>query len=538
MDKATIKYVLETDKSKSITEIFNFKDGMIDIDERLGKIFQLVKENIWNNTLEEFIRNIGFAFDSVYNRIDELNDDKSIDNDELAKAPANEWFKVFMKDFNFGLFDYVEDEDCEEFVVLIPSKDKRSIATTMTNVSLALYIVMEDDIFYPVLFGTHYYKFEERCSVLGITLPKIPRQKDKEQRIQYYVEVCGAIESFREEYNLTKEEVCSLIYGYSADVCDSSDLQIDIQNLPSPTRIWLTGASKEDIRDGYIDKPISVWACNEKTRKGDIVVVYALSPYSRIHSVWRAVADGNVNPFDYYTNRATVGHRIDVPAVTYKDLKEDAEMGQVPVVRRGLIGINGVELTYDDYQILLRMFREKGMDTSILPNLEAPNMLIDNPEIKREADVSYKLLVPMLSKLGYSEEPNIDWYPELRLKVGRDKEVGEHGSIPRPDFSFFVEELGAGLYAAPMVIECKYDMSDNADFNSAFYQAFSYARQLNSRIMGVCDKYVLRLYEADKNGNFFQNKEIFNSSWKEINTKPEVFNKLSKLIGRDVISRK
>lgn len=233
--------------------------------------------------------------------------------------------------------------------------------------------------------------------------------------------------------------------------------------------------------------------------------------------------------------RAIVGHRILTPDVTFHDLKDDPEMGQVPIVRKGLFGINGVELTYQDYQILLRMFKEKGMDISLLPNLEAPKVLEEDVNVKLEQDVSDNILIPILSRLGYSDTNGEDWVAELKLKAGRDKETDEKGSIPRPDFTFFPAQERPGVYNAPMVIECKLDMSNNNEFQSAFSQAYTYARLLNSQIMGVCDRHVLRLYKKNKKGNFHMDDALFDAKWAEIDANSEVFNKLLKLIGREAV---
>ena len=89
----------------------------------------------------------------------------------------------------------------------------------------------------------------------------------------------------------------------------------------------------------------SIWACNERTRRGDIVVLYCTSPRSYIHSIWRSNSGGIFNPFDYYHCRTTVCDGILTPHITFKDLKDDEYMSQVPIVRRNLQGINGIELT-------------------------------------------------------------------------------------------------------------------------------------------------------------------------------------------------
>ena len=61
-------------------------------------------------------------------------------------------------------------------------------------------------------------------------------------------------------------------------------------------------------------------------------------------------------------------------------------MSQIPIVRKNLQGINGVELSALDYSELLRLIEQKGGDISALPKLyEAED--VDFGEIKLEKDV-------------------------------------------------------------------------------------------------------------------------------------------------------
>ena len=99
--------------------------------------------------------------------------------------------------------------------------------------------------------------------------------------------------------------------------------------LPKPTNVWLTGAGGGDFTflDSLGENPNGndqqIWACNERTRRGDIIVLYCTSPRSYIHSIWRSNSGGIFNPFDYYHCRTTVCDGILTPHITFKDLKND-----------------------------------------------------------------------------------------------------------------------------------------------------------------------------------------------------------------------
>ena len=268
----------------------------------------------------------------------------------------------------------------------------------------------------------------------------------------------------------------------------------------------------------------NIWACNERTRRGDIIVIYCTSPRSYIHSIWRANSEGIFNPFDYYHCRTTVCDGILIPHISFKDLKTDSYFAEVPIVRKNLQGINGIELSTTDHSELLRIIQEKGGDAELYPKL-FDGKAIDFGEIKLEKDVEEKILIPMLKLLGYREE---DWTRQLSQKAGR-------GLKAIPDFVFFPK--GEKHFAsAPMIIEAKLDMSSIAEQRNAFSQGLSYARMLRNSIMGICDKERLILYRVDKNGIADRNSPLFEEHWLSIYGDAEAGAKLNQLIGKEVIA--
>lgn len=529
MTNFNFKQYLDSSIGKEMTNLFSIGADPQDNTPKLEKIFQLVKDYLYIDDPEDFLFQIQRALDS-YQEAEE-----SIPAD-AEKSNQKEFFKALLNEYAFG-----EYADSGKF---ISTKDSfnpngtlnyRVLATTMPYLSIALYIFDSGLHFYPVLYSIDFSHFIDCCNVLGIDLPKIPLQKDKFERCMYMEEICECIEAFRVKEEITKEQTCALLYGYANEVLKYQKNENETAELPSPTRIWITGASKEDVKYNSILAETSVWAGNERTKRGDIYVLYALSPHSKIISIWRAVSGGAPNPFDYYTNRIVMGQRIEVPAITFDELKADDKMSQAAVVRNNLNGINGRELTYEDYQNLLAMIARKGFDINTLPNLEAPSLDVVEG-IDLEEDVSNKQVKPLLAKLGYSEKRGEDWDQEVQLKLGRDRATDEHGYKGRPDFAFFVKEGELGQKRSPFLIEVKYYMKDNAEAVSAISQAISYADHLHSPMIAVCDREVFRVYKANKSGNFsIENSLIFDQKWTEINSNPEVFNQLLKLIGRDEI---
>ena len=363
---------------------------------------------------------------------------------------------------------------------------------------------------------------QRNCDALGIELPPIPRKKDYKEYLLYYFDICEALNGFQAENELTDAELCACLYDFAPMLIDDSQQA----ELPKPVNVWLTGSAGKGDFD-YLDKlgkgTDYIWACNERTRRGDIIVVYCNSPRSYIHSIWRANSAGIFNPFDYYHCRTTVRDGIRVPEISFKDLKADKYFSQVPIVRRNLQGINGIELTAQDYSELLRFIEEKGGSITELPKLFEGGSL-DFGEIKLEKDVEEKILIPILEKFGYTEA---DWSRQLSQKAGRTEKA-------IPDFVFFPR--GEKHFEnAPMVIEAKLDMSLITEQQKAFSQGLSYARMLRSKIMGICDKERLILYRVDSNGASDRNQPLYENHWKAIYSDEVEGARLKQLIGREII---
>lgn len=520
MDYNLKQYLDYNPEAKELIELFTLDETTTDFKGKLKSIFERVKDNYLFKEPTWFVDRFFYLVCSIDYYL------------KVVEKEENESYLDYFHRF-IDLFEYVwiKDDDSSPFGRSVGKvwfeKDKwRDKATLIDEFSLVTYFYNNSDWpIYPILYPSHFDRFVDCCNALGIEVPPIPPQSKAKERCHFFLDLCEKIDQFRMENELSKPEVCALLYGYAVHLTERPLVSVKKEDLPAPTRIWLTGASKEDYKSA-LNEETSIWAGNEETRRGDIVIIYALNPHSHIHSVWRAVEDGNINPFNYYCNRITVSQKIEVPHVTSKELKEDEYMKNVSIVRKNLQGINGWELTIEDYNRLLFMFKQKGFDTSCLPAIERPELNLD-VELKVEKDVEEKLLIPLLEKLGY--ESNSDWSRQVVVKLGRKEKY-------IPDFVFFPKELSSSQVSAPFVIEAKYDMYNSSELRKAFDQGVSYARPLGSTFMGICDKKSLRIYKQSSQGLFSTSDIVFDDYWSSLQ-KPEVFNKLQKLIGKEEIAK-
>ncbi len=416
--------------------------------------------------------------------------------------------------------DVVTLEKYETFLDRFDTKFYRVLSAQIDTFSIAL--MYYHPFFKPMLMPLEFHKFQSACNRLGIELPPVPRTRDYRKYLLYYYDICCALNEWqgREDIDLSTEELCACIYDFAINDMDTQEEYTT--DLPAPTNIWLVGADKLDIKaieqDGLTE---SIWQCNEQTRRGDIVVMYARTPHSCIHSVWRASSGGIFNPFDYYHCRTTVQDMIKVPAITIAELKAHPYFSKLPIVRKNLQGVNGVELSVQDYNELLLWLKEKGCDIDKLPKvLEVADYTI--PETNIEKDVEEKILIPFLEKLGYSEQ---DYVRQLLQKFGRKEKA-------IPDFVFFPREKEEHIHIAPFLIEAKLDFKSAHQRQKDYAQALSYAIGLQAPIFGICDKDRLIIYKTAK-ADF--NTPIFENHWAVINTNQEVFQQIKKLIGKETI---
>lgn len=494
--------------------------------------------DLFNPEVEDYFT----AAENVFKFAAELGDDKDLDShislfdlieanffgqgyafaEEFTKAD----FEGFVDGFELRMYD-VDKEGNIELIddpkyTFIGKQNYRSKASSIDALSTFLYF--NQPFFKPIILATRFNDFQENCEQLGIDLPPYPKAHDYKASIMWYFDLCTVFNEFQKRYEMTDSEFCAALYGLAASLKED----VDIKPLPKPINVWLTGASKADVKsleEGMVND--TLWACNENTRRGDIVVLYALSPYSCIHSIWRAESDGTFNPFDYYQNRTYLTEGVKVTPISLRELKEDPVFGKLPMLNNNLQGINGKRLPSWAYEALLKMIEAKGGDISNLPVLYVAKGW--NPgKMNSEHDVEERILIPFLHDLGYVDS---DWNRQLRLKSGRKEER------EIPDFVFFPH--GERQFeSAPFLIEAKWLMRSEKDRNDAYRQALSYARMLQASVFGICDEERLIIYEQQKNGNFSYNSSSFEAHWAAIAGDTDVHNDLMRLIGATVIKSK
>lgn len=514
MNKNIWNLYKESERGKDSIALFTFDSEKDNLEVKAKEIFQKYNEYFGGRSIEDnFLNRCFLVIESILVNKLFIGETENV----------SEYFERLIDNLEIS---FVEENSAEELVKvenerpIIQQKDYKTFCSILTEISLILYLYGE--LFYvPMLFREQFDLFMKILDVLDIPMPELPAKSNKRERLLLYNELNKNITKFAEANNLSKEETCACIYDFAIMLFEEEEKQVE---LPEPTNIWLTGGSKEDYKS-FLENPVkgakSVWTCNENTKRGDIIVMYVLSPYSCIQSIWRADIDGVYTPFNYYNSRTRATDGIVVLHITLNELKADTYFSQLSITRKNFQGVNGVQFSATDYKELQRLLKDKGFDVSVLPQLFKPNLEFTG-HLKNEKDVEEKLLIPLLEKLGFSET---DWTRQLSQKAGRkEKAIPDFVFLPKGEIHF---------QNAPMIIEAKFDMSSNIEKTKSYNQALSYARLMKSSILGICDKDRLIFYK-EKNGCFERFNPTFEKHWQNINDE-ETFRQLKLLIGKEAI---
>ena len=400
--------------------------------------------------------------------------------------------------------------------------------TPLLNDDLTYYIgIVSTWLFYkfPNIFKPYYFKNDfdlivKISDTFGIEIPEVPIKRYKKERFLFYLESCKCFNEFQKENNLSNCEFCAFLNDFAIEYIDDSN---EVKELPEPTQVWWIGGDKYGQDYEFLDENVgknsisSFWQGNIDTRKGDILIVYCLSPRSFIHSVWRATRDGIADPFFHYYSNIYIGQGIKVPPISIHELKADEYFSKNPLVRKNLQGINGYPLSSEDYQYLQKMFTKKGFDSTNLPQLYK-YIYEQNKEIKNERQVEINLIEPFLKKIGFQEK---DWIRQLPVRMGR-------GERNFPDYAFLTDNTH-GFEKAHMLIESKFYIKNNKELEETFKQVWSYGQRLSAKTLVIADKDSIWIYL--QHNNSFDRTKYRKYFWKEFEN-PDKYNETKRLLGK------
>ncbi|MBX9733692.1 MAG: type I restriction enzyme HsdR N-terminal domain-containing protein [Chitinophagaceae bacterium] len=429
---------------------------------------------------------------------------------ELTKESAENLFNEIVKN---GFSIKKENEEIEEF-----KPDRFNFLHIILTISTWLYYKYPD-FFKPYFYISKFQLLTQIADTFSIELPEVPLKRYKEERIRYYWKLCEVFQKFQSENEMTAFEFCAFLYDFAPNYINQT--QVQETELPQATQVWLVGGDQGgndfEFLDNYQVGNTSFWQGNVDTKRGDIIIMYCLSPRSCIHSIWRATKDGIADPFFHYYSSIYISEGIKVEPISINELKSDAYFSKHPLVRKNLQGVSGYSFTSEDYNRLLHLVEKKGTKINLLPQLYSPTFS-SNGNLEIERDVEIQLIEPLLKELGYTEK---HWERQLTVRMGR-------GERNFPDYAFLTNKE-KNYEIASMLIEAKFWIKNNKELEETFKQVYSYGLRLSAKFLVIADKDAIWIYE--KYNDSFDRTKYIKKFWKELE-QPDEFNYIKKMIGR------
>lgn len=375
-----------------------------------------------------------------------------------------------------------------------------------------LFAIELRELFLPYYFKCNFNIVKKIAEEFEIALPELPVKKDYESRFLYYIAFCAVMYDFRIKHHMTPAQLCAFLYDFAPNFVGGIESYI-IKNLPEPKSAYFVGGHKWDAFLSKNADTISCWQCNPDTRAGDMIVMYLKTPISAVDSVWRSVSVGFNDPFFYYYRCTYIANPVGIKRISQKELQGDAVLGNLPIVRKNMQGINGVEILPSQYNRLMDMAKAE------VPRLQF-SISSGDTDYALEKDVENKLIKPLLEKLGFSEN---EYTQQLYI------EIGNHNHALIPDFVILPYKT-KGHYSAQYLIEAKLTIPSLSYLEEVKTQARSYAKLLGAKYSVIASKE--KLWITGQNDDY--SADVFSASWDELND-ADTFSSLLKLIGKSSI---
>ena len=347
-------------------------------------------------------------------------------------TPVKEIYKAIDSVMQDAIQRWVE-EDGRAQTVLAGFID--SLSYTSTN-----WAILYPGVFTPYYFSKNYNVLTTIADTFGIELPAPPKKSDYLGRVRHYGELCKAFYRFRQENALSFYDFCAFLYDFAPQYIGGKDSYI-IENLPEPKSAFFVGGGGDNADATAEDEPnnISCWQCNANTRAGDLIVMYLRTPISAISSIWRSKSVGFIDPFFYYYHCTYVGKPVKGKRIPLQSIKDDAILGKMPIVKKNMQGINGIELRPSEYNRIV------DLTCAAVPKLESATVSSAGV-YENEKAVEEKLIKPLLSRLGYTED---EYVQQMYI------EIGNHNHALIPDFVIHPQSA-SGHYSGDFILEAKH----------------------------------------------------------------------------------
>ena len=465
----------------------------------------------------------------VQQQIDKLNLFVDMMENCLPQT-EEEWRDFDAGEFYLAITHLLAVEDKDIDLQEAPQIGFKKILGSNAFLSIALYAYLPET-FIPNLFVMQFAYFKKFTQKYELELPETPKRSDYRMRWLYYLDICNVINKFADENGFEDPgELCAFLYDYEITNL-KEELETDY-NMPLPEipeNAWILAGS---YSEGEKTMESGFWQSNAFTQRGDIMLFYEKSPVKKLNAVWRALGDGFVDPFGHFYSFSYIGQKIEIPedkAITFEEFKENDYFKNRPTkgnfVSKNFQDVSGWTVTAKDYKEIKNLLEAKGFDISVLPSLYEPKNF-STEVITSEDDVYTKFITPLLEQMGWKKGK--DFEREVEFAAGHT--TTHHVSNKRPDYCLHLTYKGKKVYAQ-VVIEAKEEFKNTVALAECFDQCLSYASWGQARVLVICDKHSIYVYEQDRNGQFDKDHHKTRFRWAEMGDH-EKFNELKRLLSK------
>ena len=262
------------------------------------------------------------------------------------------------------------------------------------------------------------------------------------KRFEIWRSLSQEVNRFRQEHKLEPWQMWAIIYDLGPRLLPKPPA------YPSdpPPRVWVVATNDSQGEFQVIDaegpEAVAGWAINKKARRGDLALMYCVSPRSALVSVYRVIEDAHRDPFGGWNGyRGQISEKIPVPWIKFSEMRADPVLNQWKLVKGNFQGLLHYEVPENVWRRLLEMIGER--DAAVHERLKlfrdagkGVREIKVAEEQWTEKEVEDRLVIPILQRLGWKLGTTLLQQVQMLIKVGsgRPKQVladfvGYHGAF-------------------------------------------------------------------------------------------------------------
>lgn len=350
---------------------------------------------------------------------------------------------------------------------------------------------LRPELFFPIDISLTFAKFSAILEKLGIEVVVDAKSTEYEN----WMAISNAIFDWAGKQNLNPWQTWAAVYDLGPRLLPPPP-SYPVRETP---RVWVVATNDSDgefaIIDAHGEENVGAWAINKNAKRGDLALMYCVSPRSSLVSVYRVLEDSHFDPFGGWNGfRAEIGEKIAIPWISIGEMKRDSVFREWKLVKGNFQGLLHYEVPQEVWIQLVDRTRDAdsvaGARLSALGKAaHGVRELRVSGETWSEKEVEDKIVLPLLERCGWKAETTIGRQVEMLIKVGSGKP-----QKVRADFVGYRKTLSSD---ACLVVEVKRRISSTKDLEFAALQAESYAGRLRCSKFAVASPEGIWVYKLE-----------------------------------------